>query len=434
MNRTSHRGPNPLRTTLLRTAFQERHFPQHKPVDLDPPPPPKQRSPKGVPLNSMPAGVSEPADGFRECNTVAGKPVSCLLRIVMLFSSTASAVIPARVLCDSGASHCVMSPAYARRLGCDVPEKPERHGTMIVADGSAAPIYGRTPEVRIRPPTHLNSRDGSRKLITALPPMRCLVADISEDFIMGFNSILPLQRGFASDDAGNHFKMSASPALGSPTVNIPLVGQTKATSVTHHKLDRGPLGPAIETFHSELSPPGPRPWLAQDTDTLSGAPDVLGGRSTAKDRQEALGLLQYAKKKNQMVAQVEWLVREDMATEAALFPDTTALHHAPVPDHPEDLRREPAWQSIQERVSEVFAKPHDLPPYRLVNGSCNLKLGCTVSSRAGVGRLSQEEIPHTRLILTDYSNKGQNRPSHSRTVARLFFVTKPNGGLRSVVN
>ena len=97
-------------------------------------------------------------------------------------------------------------------------------------------------------------------------------------------------------------------------------------------------------------------------------------------------------------------------------------------------RREPAWQAIQERFPEVFAKPHNLPPYRFVNGSCNLKPGCTVPPRAGVGRLGQEEIAYTQQILTDYLNKGWIRPSYSRTAARLFFVTKPNGGLRSVVD
>ena len=178
----------------------------------------------------MPAGISEPEDGFHECNNVGGKPVSRLPRIVLLLSSTTSAFKPAQVLCDSGASHCVMSPAYARHLGCEVPEKPERHGSMTVADGSAAPIYGWTPEIRVRPPTHLKTSDGSQKMITALPTMRCLVADISEDVIMGFNYILPLEGGFTSDVGGNYFRLSSSPEVGSPTVKIPLVGRKEASS------------------------------------------------------------------------------------------------------------------------------------------------------------------------------------------------------------
>jgi len=101
---------------------------------------------------------------------------------------------------------------------------------------------------------------------------------------------------------------------------------------------------------------------------------------------------------------------------------------------PEDPRREEAWKTIQERFSEVFAKPHDLPPYRFFSGTCNLKPECALTPRAGVGRVSKEEITHTRSILTDYLNKGWVRPSYSRTAARLFFVTKPKGGLRSVVD
>ena len=82
----------------------------------------------------------------------------------------------------------------------------------------------------------------------------------------------------------------------------------------------------------------------------------------------------------------------------------------------------------------MFAKPSALPPYRVVNGSLNLKPGCSVPPRAGVGCLSQEEITYTKAILADYLEKGWIRPSYSRTAARLFFVTKPNGSLRSAVD
>ena len=100
-----------------------------------------------------------------------------------------------------------MSPAFARTLGCEVPKEASGHGSMTVADGSKAPNYGWTPELRVRPPTHFRDSAGGQKLVTTLPYMRCLVADISEDVIMGFNYILPLQGGFASDDAGNYFKL-----------------------------------------------------------------------------------------------------------------------------------------------------------------------------------------------------------------------------------
>ena len=82
----------------------------------------------------------------------------------------------------------------------------------------------------------------------------------------------------------------------------------------------------------------------------------------------------------------------------------------------------------------MFAKPSALPPYRLVNGSCNLKPGLSVPPRAGVSRLSQEAITYTKAILTDYLEKGWIRPSYSRTAARLFFVTKPKSSLQSVVD
>jgi len=115
--------------------------------------------------------------------------------------------------------------------------------------------------------------------------------------------------------------------MGSPTVNIPLVGQTEATSITHHTLDRGPQGPAIETFHSVLTPPGPDAAEA----CPSGPPIHLGGRSSAKDRKDALALLQYARDNPHMVTEIEWILQEPMSPEAALFPECTPLHEAPLP-------------------------------------------------------------------------------------------------------
>ena len=125
---------------------------------------------------------------------------------------------------------------------------------------------------------------------------------ISEDVIMGFNNILPLQGGLSSDDAGKFFRLSTSLTAGSPTVNIPLAGQTEATSVTHRKLERGPLGPSIKTFLTELRPPGPGPGEEPDTDIQRGPPVVLDGRSTAKEREEAILLLHYAKGNPLMVS------------------------------------------------------------------------------------------------------------------------------------
>ena len=173
-----------------------------------------------------------------------------------------------------------MSPATARRLGYGMPDKAEGHGPMMVAGRSAAPIHGWTTDVQVRPPTHLTASDGSRKLITALSYMRCQVADISEDTIMGFDYILPLQGGFTTDHTENCFRLATFSSPCAPTVNIPLVGQTEATSVTHHTLDHGPQGPAIDTSHSDLGPPSPLPGETSHSTPLTGQPIVLRGPST----------------------------------------------------------------------------------------------------------------------------------------------------------
>jgi hypothetical protein len=135
-----------------------------------------------------------------------------------------------------------------------------------------------------------------------------------------------------------------------------------------------------------------------------------------------------------MVTQVEWSMLDPMSPDSALFPDGTALHTSPLPEPEEDPRREGAWATILEKFAEVFEKPSSLPPYRSVNGTCKMKEGCKVPPRAGVGKLSAEEIEYTRKLLTDYLEKGWIRPRYSLTAARLFFATKANGSLRSVVD
>jgi len=133
-----------------------------------------------------------------------------------------------------------------------------------------------------------------------------------------------------------------------------------------------------------------------------------------------------------MVTSVEW--RPKMSPDETLFPDWMTLREEPLPEAKPDERRDAAWKAAKTTFPDVFCKPNSLPPYRMVNGSCNLKPGCQIPPRAGVGRLSKEEIDYTKQILTDYLQKGWIRPSYSRTAARLFFVKKPNGSLRSVVD
>ena len=207
---------------------------------------------------------------------------------------------------------------------------------------------------------------------------------------------------------------------------IPLIGQSQPVPATHYDLDLGLGGPSVGAYScTNCSIRVPTPVNAK----------TLPGRAGAKkNRADDLNLLHYAQDYPQMVTQIEWTVPDPMTPEAALFFDGAALHQAPLPESPPDPRRDAAWKTIQDRFAGVFAKPLSLPPYRFVNGSCNMKPGCSVSPRAGVGRLSQEEITYTKAILTDYLDKGWILPSYSRTAARLFFVTKPNGGLRSVLD
>ena len=112
--------------------------------------------------------------------------MSSLPRAVLLYFGTDSAPVPIMSLLDSGSSDCVVSPATAPRWGYYVPEEPSGHALMTVADGTETPIYGCTGALRVYPPYHLLPSDGSAR-ITALPPMNCLVADISEDVIVGYD-------------------------------------------------------------------------------------------------------------------------------------------------------------------------------------------------------------------------------------------------------
>jgi len=307
-----------------------------------------------------------------KCNTVSAKPVSSLPRSVLLLSGDNGAVIPFRVLWDSGSSHYVISPKTARRLGFAVSDTPGGHGTMTVADGSTTLIYGWTTAIWVRPPYHLPCSDGLRPLATSLPPMRCLVADISEDVIVGFDYILPSHGGFIEDIKGQRFfKLASTHGDGSRTVNIPLIGKSEGYD-THYSVKDGFHGPMVETYSCS----------------------AYG--SNKKHQSDLQDLLQYQQQYPHMVTQIERNTHDPMSPEANLFPDATTLRQEPLPAKPADPRREAAWEAIQERFATVFETPSELPPYRFVNGSCDLKPCCSVPPRTGVGRLSQEEITYTK--------------------------------------
>ena len=183
---------------------------------------------RGAALVSAPKHISIGPEGVytSKCNAVSGAPVSSLPRSVLLLSGDNSKLIPFRVLWDSGSSHCVLSPRAARRLGFVFPDNPEGHGTMTVADGSTTLIYGWTSAIRVAPPHHLRSSSGSLPLVTHLASMQCLVADISEDVIIGFDYILPSHGQFFEDIKGQRFfQLCPGREPASPTVKIPLTAR-----------------------------------------------------------------------------------------------------------------------------------------------------------------------------------------------------------------
>ena len=240
---------------------------------------------------------------------------------------------------------------------------------------------------------------------------------------MGVNCIQPLQGGFATIGNLSFFRLAVNRRPEASTVLVPLIGQDTARSV-HFEFDDGLSGPAIAAFTCNN--------CQMSTEPNTPAP-VTTRIKSPKHRAVAVDLLQYARRYPHMVTQVEWQVPH-MSPEPRPSPGTAPLEQKPLPPAAPDTRRDAAWAAIETRFAGVFAKPSSLAPYRFVNGSCNLKAGSTIPPRAGVGRLSQGEITYTRAILTDYLDKGWIRPSYSRTASRLFFVTKPNGGLRSVVD
>ena len=335
-----------------------------------------------------------------------------------------TALKPFRVLWDTGSSHCILSPDAARRLEFYVPDKPDGHGSMAVADGSTTGIYGWTHQLRVRPPIHLAPSNGAVALITELPSIACLVADIPEDVIVGVDYIFPLSGGFATTKGTASFRLATSTIEDAPTLLVPLLCQP-TDSDRHYALSNGHTGASVETYHCTIDPNNATPGGRRGRESRT---------SSKRERTDALSLLHYQRDHPNMVTQIEYRPQNPMTPGKALFPDVTHLHTEPQPEPPPDERRDSAWVTVQERFEGVFRKPYKLPPFRSVNGTCNLQPGCNVPPRAGVGRLSQEEIQYTRSILTDYLNKGWIQPSYSSTAARLFFVTKQNGSLRSVVD
>ena len=152
---------------------------------------------------------------------------------------------------------------------------------MKVANGASAKIYGWTKGLRVRPPQHLEPSDGPTLRISSLPSMRCLVAEISEDVIIGFDYILPLQGGFCQHQGRDCFRMACSQAPEAPTVCIPLLGRPTG-AITHFELDSGFAGPTVTSYRcaaNHLMAPQKKGKTGQRS-------------STRKDRAEAIELLQ----------------------------------------------------------------------------------------------------------------------------------------------
>ena len=81
-------------------------------------------------------------------------------------------------------------------------------------------------------PTDLADNKGARALITHLPPMQCMVADIAEDVIVGVNYIKPLQGGFATVGNLSFFRLAVDRRSEAPTVLVPLIGETRPAQST----------------------------------------------------------------------------------------------------------------------------------------------------------------------------------------------------------
>ena len=125
-------------------------------------------------LTDIPAGVKLGPNGvfMADFHCDSDTMERSLPRSILLLSGENSMVAPFQVLWETGASHSILSPAAARRLGYAVPESPDGHGSMKVASGASTSIYGWTSAIRVKPPRHLQASDGSRARITALPPLR----------------------------------------------------------------------------------------------------------------------------------------------------------------------------------------------------------------------------------------------------------------------
>jgi len=181
----------------------------------------------------------------------------------------------------------------------------------------------------VRPPRHLADNLGTRALITHLPPIQCLVADIAEDVIMGVNYIKQLHGGFATVGNLSFFRLAIDRRSEAPTVLLPLIGQDQACSV-HFEVDDGIGGPTVGAFTCNTC----------QNNTPGGTSVPVAARTTSpKHRAAAIDLLQYTHRYPHMVTQVEWQVPH-MSPDSALFPGSTTLRQEPLPPAVPDPRGE----------------------------------------------------------------------------------------------
>ena len=136
-----------------------------------------------------------------------------------------------------------------------------------------------------------------------------------------------------------------------------------------------------------------------------------------------------------MGTQIEWNTHVPISAEAGLFLNDTTLRSEPSPAVPSDpLCLGGHSETLRYGLQAAFRIATIPFHQRQLQCEAGLFSSALCRGRAPESGGDHEEITYTKKNLTDYLDKGWIRPSYSRTSARLFFLAKQNGSLRSVVD
>ena len=336
------------------------------------------------------------------------------------------------ILWDTGASHTVISPRVADAMKLKI--NKDVSYSLEMADSHKQVCVGVVNGAQI-----LTGDFKSRHY-------QMLVADIGEDDIIVGNDLLkPAKAGWGRGENPEMWQLHSTDTQGNVRLHdVPLVGSTASDSESAWSKQASWGVKRMRKFFSRHHQHMRYAWVRKVHAAGGTEQNEDGNVRAAGDVEQDEDAAQIIDRDNEH-SQIDILKEEHstqfsdqnrMKTAIARYRATRAKFEASVAkDRAEMKMKEEALKAqLLQDYPKLFHDPQVLPPLRWINHTVEIQEGATLPRARGLPRLSHAEIEETSRIIKDFLSRGWIQPSVSAHGAALFFVPKPNGGLRAVAD